>query len=190
VNEYSFYPKAFQWALDKKLTILGNSDVHSPIHQTYDLAQGEHRPVTLVFAKKKSEQAIKEALLARRTAVYHNDLLIGEEQFLKPIFEQSIEILNSSVSIKGTGRATVQIKNRSDLIFDLVAENNIDEFSVPEELKLCPDKTITFQLKGKSKTMSGKKKFAIPFAVKNLLIAPEKGLPIVLTVEVDFITEQ
>lgn len=190
VNEYSYYPKVYQWALDKKLTIMGDSDVHSPLLMDFDLAHGQHRPITLVFAKEKSEQAIKEALLARRTAVYHNDLLIGEEQFLKPIFEQSIEILNSSVSIKGTGRATVQIKNRSDLIFNLVAESNVEEFSVPEELKLYPDKTITFQLKGKSKTISGKKKFAIPFAVKNLLIAPEKGLPVALTVEVDFIPEQ
>jgi hypothetical protein len=190
VNQYSFYPKAFQWALDKQLTVMGNSDVHSPIHGSFDLAHGQHRPITLVFAKLKSEQAIKEALFASRTAVYHNDLLIGEEKYLKPIFEQSIEILNPSVSIKGTGRATIQIHNRSGLIFDLVADSTIDEFSVPEELKLSPGKTIAFQLKGKSKIMSGTKKFAIPFAVKNLLIAPEKGLPVALMLEVDFIPEQ
>lgn len=190
VNQYSFYPKAFQWALDMQLTIFGNSDVHSPIHGSFDLAQGQHRPITLVFAKQKSGQGIKEALLARRTAVYHNELVIGDEKYLKPIFEQSIEILNPRVSIKGTGRATIQIRNRSGLIFDLVAENNIAEFSVPEELKLFPGVTIAFQLKGKSKSMSGKKKFAIPFTVKNLLIAPEKGLPVALAIEVDFIPEQ
>jgi hypothetical protein len=190
VNEYSYYPKAFQWAIEKKLTILGNSDVHSPIHQTYDLTQGEHRPVTLVFATEKSEQAIKEALLARRTAVYHRDLLIGEEQFLKPIFEQAIKILNPSVSIKGSGSATIQIHNRSDLMFELASEQVIEEISFPKAIKLYPEKTMRFQIQGKSKILSGKKKFEFPFVAKNILVAPENGLPIQLTIEVNFIPEQ
>jgi len=190
VNEYSYYPKAYQWALDKKLTIMGNSDVHSPIHGTFDLAHGQHRPITLVFAKEKSEPAIKEALLARRTAIYYNELLMGEEQFLKPIFVKSVEIINPNVSIKGTGTAKIQIRNRSNLIIQLDSENEIEEISVPEEIKFYPDKTIIFQLKGKSKSLSGKKKFSIPFVGKNLLIAPEMGLPVALTIEVDFIPEQ
>lgn len=190
VNEYSYYPKAYQWALEKKLTILGDSDVHSPIHLTYDLAQGQHRPITLVFANEKSAPAIKGALLARRTAVYHNDLLIGEEQFLKPIFEESIEILNPQVSIKGTGRATIQIQNRSDLIFELASEKAIEEISIPAAIKLYPEKMMLFQMRGKSKSLSGNKKFQIPFVVKNLLVAPEKSLPIHLNIEVNFIAEQ
>lgn len=190
VNEYSYYPKAYQWALEKKLTILGDSDIHSPIHLTYDLAQGKHRPITLVFAREKSEPAIKQALLARRTTVYHNDLLIGEEQFLKPIFEGSIEILNPKVSIKGTGWATIQIQNRSNLMFELALEKAIEEISVPAVTRLYPEKTMLFQIRGKSKNLSGNKKFSIPFAVKNLLIAPEQGLSVVLEIEVNFIAEQ
>ncbi len=190
VNEYSYYPKAYQWALDKNLTIMGNSDVHTPIHDTFDLAQGQHRPITLVFARQKSEQAIKEALLNRRTAVYHNELLMGEDRFLKPIFEQSIQILNPIVSIKGTGREMIQIENQSDLIYELVSEKEIEEISIPGELKLYPDKIMRFQIRGKSKNLTGKRKFTVPFVVKNLLIAPEKGLPIVLNVEVNFFPEQ
>lgn len=189
VNEYSYYPKAFQWALDKSLTIMGNSDVHTPVHNTFDLAQGQHRPMTLVFAAQKSEQAIKEALLDRRTAVYHNELLIGDERFLKPIFEQSIHILNPKVSIKGTGRAAIQIKNRSDCLFHLMPSQEIEEISLPEEIKLHPDKIILFQLKGKSKNLSGKKKVTIPVVVKNLFIAPEMGMPVTLNFEVNFSPE-
>ncbi len=190
VNEYSYYPKTYQWALEKSLTILGDSDIHSPIHLTFDLAHGQHRPITLVFAKEKSEQAIKQALLERLTAVYHNELLFGDEKFLKPIFEQSIEFLNSNVSIKGTGWATIQIRNRSDLIFELDSEKEIEEILVPEVFTLYPEKTMLFQLKGKSKSLSGNTKFSIPFVVKNLLTTPDKGLPIVLNVEVNFIPEQ
>lgn len=190
VNEYSYYPLAYQWALEQRLTILGNSDVHSPIHITYDQARGQHRPLTLVFAKQKSEPAIKDALLARRTAVYHNDLVIGEQQFLQPLFEGAIKILNPKVSIKGTGRATIHIQNRSDLIFELTSEQVIEEISFPKAITFYPEKTMAFQVRGKSKTLSANKKFLISFMVKNLLIAPEKGLPIQLTIEVNFIPEQ
>lgn len=190
VNQYSYYPKAYQWALDNKLTIMGNSDVHSPIQMDFDLAKGQHRPITLVFAKEKSEQAIKEALLNHRSGVYYNELLMGEEKLLKPMFDQSIEILNPNVSIKGTGRATIRIRNRSDLIFELVFEKEIEEISVPAEVKLYPDMTSLFQIKGKSKKLSDKRNFIIPFYVKNLLITPEKGLPAALSIEVDFIPEQ
>jgi len=186
VNQDSYYPKAFQWALDKKLAILGNSDVHSPIHNTFDLPNGKHRPITLVFAKQKSEPAIKEALLARRTAVYHNDLLMGEEQFLNPVFEQAIRILNPRVSIKGTSRATIQIHNESDLMIELTSAKTFDEISVPETITLYPGKTIAFQLNGKETTMSGTKQFALPFIAKNFLIAPDKGLSINLNIEVNF----
>ncbi len=190
VNEYSYYPLTYQWAQEKKLTILGNSDVHPPIHFTYDLAQGQHRPINLVFASEKSAPSIKEALSARRTAVYHNNMLIGEEQFLKPIFQRSIEILNPRVSIKGTGGAIIQIQNRSDLIFELTSVAAIDGISVPAAINLYPEKTALFQIRGKSKSLSGNKKFQIPFIVKNLLIAPDKGLPIDFNIEVNFIPEQ
>jgi len=189
VNYFSYYPKAYQWAIDKKLTLIGNSDIHPPIQMDFDFSKGKHRPITLVFARERSAQAIKEALLARRTAVYYNELLMGEETFLKPIFEQAITILNPEVSIKGTGRTTIQIQNQSDLLFELAPEQEIEEISVPEEVTLYPGKTVLFQLKGKSINLTGKKNFSIPFSVKNLLIAPEKGLPVTLNFEVNFIAE-
>jgi hypothetical protein len=190
VNEYSYYPKAYQWALDKKLTIMGDSDVHSPIHQTYDLTQDEHRPITLVFAKEKSVQAIKEALLARRTAVYHNELLLGDEKFLQPIFNGSVEILNPKIWIKGKRSATIQIRNQSDLRFELIAEGDLTEVSVPGEITLHPERTILFQVKGKSENASGEKKILIAYRVKNLLIAPDQGLPVILNIEVNFVPEE
>jgi len=190
VNFHSYYPTVYQWALDKNLTILGNSDVHPPTNLAFNLSNGEHRPMTLVFAENKSEKAIKDALINKRTAVYFNELLMGEEKYLEPIVEQAIEILNPTVSIKGTGWATVQIQNRSDLLLELVSEMEIENISIPDAIKLAPDKTTLFSFRGKSKNFSGKKKIEIPYIVKNLLVAPEKGLPIVLNIEVDFIPEK
>ena len=60
---------------EKKLTIVGNSDIHDPTGMSYDFCKGEHRPMTLVFAKECSEESIKEALLAHRTAVYYKNII-------------------------------------------------------------------------------------------------------------------
>jgi predicted metal-dependent phosphoesterase TrpH len=77
VNGDEYYGLAHKWALEKKLTMLGNSDVHTPTGLNYDFHAGEHRSMTLVLAKEKSKEAIKEALLARRTVIYWRNRLIG-----------------------------------------------------------------------------------------------------------------
>ena len=49
---------------------MGNSDIHGFIDWEYNIPEGGHRPVTLIFAKEKSEDAIKEGLKNGRTVVW------------------------------------------------------------------------------------------------------------------------
>lgn len=63
-NEFEWYPKALEWAKEKKLTLMANTDVHDVIERLYDRTQVSHRPLTLVLAKEHTAAAIKEALLA------------------------------------------------------------------------------------------------------------------------------
>lgn len=86
VNGNDYYPLAHQWCIEKKLAMMGNSDEHNPITFSYDFAKGEHRPMTLVFARKRTADSIKEALFARRTAVWWKGGLIGDREFLEPGF--------------------------------------------------------------------------------------------------------
>jgi hypothetical protein len=76
VNELTYSDEALQIALDYNLTIMGTSDVHGLIDWLYDVPEGGHRPVTLIFAKERTEESIKEALFARRTVVWFVDILI------------------------------------------------------------------------------------------------------------------
>ena len=92
VNENSYYPLAYEWAIDSNLTILGNSDIHDPLDFFFDRCEGEHRPVTLVFAKERTETGIREALDHKRTAIYYKTLLIGNADLVSEIFLESIEI--------------------------------------------------------------------------------------------------
>ena len=75
VNERFYYPEAHRWCLDKNLAIISNSDIHAPLNLDYRVREGDHRPMTLVFAKDASIEGIREALLARRTAAYSGSLL-------------------------------------------------------------------------------------------------------------------
>ena len=74
VNELSFSSEALQIALDNNLTIIGASDIHGLIDWEYDVHQGGHRPITMVFSKEKSANGIKDGLNNRRTVVFSENL--------------------------------------------------------------------------------------------------------------------
>lgn len=182
VNGGRYYPHSHRWCIEKNLTLIGNSDVHDPMY----LQKGEHRPMTLVFAKERSEQAIKEALIERRTAVYNDKNIIGDAQYLKPLFEESIKIVNPEVTIKGTGSTNIWINNRSEVPFDLVLNGEVPELSVPNKITLFQDGTVLFRISAKSNEIKGKKDIKIPYKVMNLITAPEEYLPVEFSISVNF----
>ena len=79
-NGDGYSEEAFQIALDYGLTILGTSDVHGLIDWDYPPAIGAHRPVTLILAKNRSNDAVKSALFAGKTVVWYKNNLIGLQE--------------------------------------------------------------------------------------------------------------
>ncbi len=187
VNGRTYFPHSHQWCLDKKLTMIGNSDVHDPINMNYDFNSGEHRPVTLVFAKAKTKEAIKEALFDRRTAIFSENLLIGEEQFLKPIFTESIEILNPKMFLKGRAMVEVQIRNKSDVSYQLTTSEDRNDINFPKNITLRGNKTVLYTIWTKTGDLEQRKEMVtIPYLVKNLLTAPDVGMPVELVFDIEF----
>ncbi len=186
VNDQSYYPEVHRWALEKNLTMMGNSDIHDPIGMVFDTDRQERRALTLVFAREKSADAIKEALVAHRTAVLFEDMLIGRQEYLDPMFKASVTVTNPSIAVKGKGSAYVQISNTSDIDYQLVGGSRFDEITAPSRLVLRGGKTVLLQVRGSSEKTSGKKTFELKYTVKNLKLTPEDGLPVVIPVEVTF----
>ena len=189
VNARDYYPEAHRWAIEKKLTMLSNSDIHPPIQQDYHLHEGDHRPVTLVFAKERTHEAIKEALFARRTAVYSGDKLIGDEQFLKPIFTQSVKFVKPTLTISSKDNYFLQIANSSDLTYELERVDDVAEVTVPKTLLLAANKTVLFSLKAKDAGATGTKQIKPTYRVKNLLVGPNEPLVVTLPFEATFALE-
>lgn len=83
-NGNSYYPRAHRWCLDRNLTLLGNSDIHEPDLRTANTS-ADHRTCTLVFTNTEGTEGIRQALIARRTAVWYADRVIGRREWLEPL---------------------------------------------------------------------------------------------------------
>lgn len=178
VNEESYSDEALQIALDHDLTIMGTSDIHGLIDWQYDVPAG-HRPVTLVFAKEKSEAGLKEALFAKRTVVWFNNTLIGREEFLVPL-------INSSLSIEGTsyyGKTsvlTVKIKNSSSTEYIL---ENIGDYLLYDNTNI-----VTLKAGGVTKiqvkVLQNLPELKLKFSVLSAVTAPKTHPVVTIPVSV------
>jgi len=170
VNENSYYPLAHQWGLDSNLTLLGNSDIHAPIDLFFDRNKGEHRPITLVFAKERSEEGIREALDSGRTAIYHKEMIIGEEWFLRELFYSSISTYEvHSQNMDGTSSWESYLSNdKSCFTYQLTMA--VQEGEEEKSLIFEPDEGILIDFPGDDLNRK--------WYVTNLFTAPGKCLTI------------
>ncbi|MCE5272282.1 Sb-PDE family phosphodiesterase, partial [bacterium] len=169
------------------LTMLGNSDVHDPVFMEYDPYGGDRRTVTLVFATENSENAIREALFAHRTAVLCRDTLYGVESQLRPLYEASFELVNPELTITGKGTALLQVRNLSDLPFHLAATDSLTELHFPPTVTLEPRAVVCLSLSARADSLSGVRQIRLPYVVRNVHPAPGVPLNAPLTVKVTFI---
>ena len=163
MNGGEFYPKAIDRALKGGFFMSANTDAHNPTYETYRL-NGIFRNMTLIFAKDKSLESLKEALLAKRTLAYSFGSLAGEEQLLKDFFTASVFTRVLNVDKKGT--KSVAITNNTSLIYLLDMGGN--------PVLLHPFSTIMTSV-GKDKDLT--------FAVQNMWCSSEGHPQIVLKVK-------
>lgn len=118
INTGDFSEASLQLALDNNLTIMSTSDIHGLIDWDFT-EKGNHRPITLVFAKERSVESLREALFAGRTVAVFNNLLIGKSEFLTPLLKNSIAITSASY-IDKTSILEVVLTNTtsSNLLFE------------------------------------------------------------------------
>ncbi len=175
VNGNEYYPLAHQWAIDKNLTITANSDIHKPIYMEY--GKTLHRPMTLVFAKERTADGIKEALYDKRTVAYFGDTLIGKEEFLKPILEQSLKVKTPKIHIVGTQWIGLMLENTSDVPIMLTFTGGNDEFaSVWRGIKIPARSTANVTVKGLKDNFKGERNYSIQCQVENYWVAPATKL--------------
>ena len=168
-NGETIYTNAWPWMLQNKLTLMANSDTHTPIDPPL-ANHAKHRTMTLVFAKERTVAGIKEALRAGRTAVWAGDILAGSGELLAPLFAAAVQI--APPHHRTTKTALLKITNISDVPFTLTRKAGPG----PAKLELPAGKIVLLKV-----TVAAKQPLpALDYTVDNLLTAPNAPLPVTL----------
>ena len=147
-NEYEWYPVALQWAISKNLAPFANTDIHSAILTAYGNSPEFIRPMTLVFAKDRTLESIREAMFARRTVAWFNGHLAGSEKLLGELFDKSVRIRRISST---NGKTKYQVSNPTDFVFSIKGLSNdwSNQVNIPgrsEVIITLPDQLKTLNI--------------------------------------------
>jgi hypothetical protein len=166
-NDVEYYPVVFNMCRENNLAMLGNSDTHGIISETYKKQEFINRPMTLVFARERSHDSLREALFAGRTMVWFRDILAGKEEYAKPLFYQSVSVGKTYYSDKD--HLYFEVTNKSDIPFYLI--NGIKD--APSEFTLYANSVTRI-------AVSKKVKSPLIYDVRNIMIGEKDLLKIEL----------
>lgn len=179
VNELTYSDEALQIALDNNLTIMATSDIHGLVDWTFNLSQGGHRPVTLVFAEQKTAESMKAALFGRRTVAWHNNTLIGRPEHLIPLIQTSVSVTKADY-LGPSSVVVVTLKNDSDALFILANQSGFTFHHDAGIVMLRPHETTKIEVK----TLEQLERFDLTFEVLNAVTAPGRHPVVTWGVEV------
>lgn len=149
-NEAEWYPRALSWCRDLNLAPIANTDIHY-LTSYYRLSDHTFRPMTIVLAREKTPEAIKEAMLKRQTIAFFRGMLAGNSNLLKDFFFASVSIQKFR-TYKNRDRKefnTYLITNPYDVPYSLELENG-------KKMTLYANSEITFDLPAEIKEMKAK----------------------------------
>jgi hypothetical protein len=175
VNGDTYSDESLQLALDNNLTIMGTSDIHELIDWDYKVPYGGHRPITLVFAKERTAVAIKDGLVNHRTVAFFKDLLIGRQEFLSPLLQQSLKISSAKYVEKSTV-LEIEIENLTSCAFTLSNKTGFTFHDHADIVTVAPGAKTILQVK----TINQLDAIDLKFEVMNAITAPHKHADISL----------
>jgi len=180
VNDQTFSIEALQIALDNNLTIMGNSDIHKLIDWDFKVNKGGHRPITLVFAKERTAESIKDAMMNRRTVAVYKDLLIGRDEFLIPLIESSLKVTLAKY-IGKYNVLGVEIENLSSTDITLQNQTGYTLHNNNDMILLKAGEKTTVEVK----TIERKADVSLKFLVLSAVNAPNKHPSITIKTKVE-----
>ena len=145
MNGAEFYPGIIDRVQERGLFISANSDIHRTTASDYKLT-GHLRPMTLILAKDKSLESLREALEADRTLALAFDTVCGEEQLLKDFFVAGMK--TTVVRTDSKGVSTVMLTNNTSVPYVIkVGDSNqfrLDPFCTVSLKSAAGEKVLKF----------------------------------------------
>ena len=138
-NEAEWYPRVLSWVRDLNLAPIAATDIHYVTNSFYRISDKTIRPMTIVLAREKTQEAIKDAILKRNTIAFFRGMLAGNSELLKDFFFASVSInkVNTIRNSRGQETNYYLASNPYDVPFVLVLENG-------RKVTLHPQSEVTF----------------------------------------------
>lgn len=166
-NTKAAYGFVLDWCKQRNLTVFSNSDVHIAASDFWEFDKGGVRPVTLVFAKERNTEGVRDALKNGRTlALFHGDSLGGKPEWAEAFFRNSIKVDKPHSEDKDVH--WVQIINNSTVPYRL---KNVNQEYEPKQVYVRP-KAVTLVRVSKTSPATHR------FVVGNILIGDGKSLEV------------
>jgi hypothetical protein len=147
------WPKVMDWCLKHDLAVFASSDAHWPIDFMYARERRERRDMTLLLARTRDLDGVRDAIRSRRTLACFGGSLWGREDWLRSLVDASLEIRFAGMSgIPSRPRYGLLISNRSGLEFQLRFESTPAARFAAREFRVGPGPAtaVPFDLKTES----------------------------------------
>ena len=121
-NGTTFYPIALDWCNERDLAPHANSDIHPSEWNRYGY-QNLLRPMTLILAKDRSYESVREAFFAKRTVGWAANMILGRPEWVEKLFRSCVKITKTENGL--------QLQNISDIPSVITA--NDKTFDLPPQ---------------------------------------------------------
>jgi len=173
VNGPDFYDEAFPWIGERQLTILANSDAHDPVPPR---STGHRRPITLLFAKSRDADGVRDALLNRRTAAWLADDVWGAEEHLKGLWSGAITVETPIVARRPSPLIT--LRNSSAIAMTIAVRSAPDWLILSAPIRLPAESVTVLRPAVTAAAPRGDSPMPLTVEVVNLHVAPGRNLQV------------
>jgi hypothetical protein len=148
-----------------------NTDEHYDMFARY---YNSHRPMTLVFAKNKSAEAIREALQNRRTALYFDDYIVARVPEAEAFFKAAVKVTTEKKVRNGEPILQISFNNTSDIPYKVKVTAPFDVEGLPlGQTTFPPHETTIIILKAIWKYPE---QIPVQVEVSNIIVSPDEAL--------------
>lgn len=178
VNDLTYSDEALQIALDHDLTIMGTSDIHGLVDWQYGIADGGHRPITVVLAREHTAEGVKEALFDGRTVVFYENMLIGKAENVQPLITASLQV--KKAQYQGIlPLLDIDIYNDSSMEYILANKSNYGFHNSSDVIVIPARSTKRLTVK----TLQQYERIMMDFEVLNAVTAPNTHADIRIAID-------
>jgi len=126
-NFFSHYPFALDWCNASDLAPIANTDIHPSDWNAYG-HQNPLRPITLVLAKERTYDSVREAFFARRIIGWAAGMVLGSRKWLEQLFVACVTMTKKP--------GLLELTNKSDIPCFVKAGGAIRELPAQGQLSM------------------------------------------------------